>query len=248
MSPADYDAVLKELDQPNGPSPAFRFELARRAFEHTGAYDTAIASTLGEVKVDGDAFTRPSPQALKPSSPARTLRIAAASCGISVTAKIRINPPRGTRLQPPAGLGAPAILQGKELSFTNLLDLDAAARIVLEFDEPAAAVIKHTNPCGVATGATIAEAYRARARSGFARGVRRHHRPQSHARRRNRPRDRLDIYRSRRRSRRRRGGAADPRDENQSSHRRRRFPHRSSDTSANTDRSLARCWCRSAIA
>ncbi|MCC7123218.1 MAG: bifunctional phosphoribosylaminoimidazolecarboxamide formyltransferase/IMP cyclohydrolase, partial [Acidobacteria bacterium] len=49
--------------------------------------------------------------------------------------------------------------QGKELSFTNLLDLDAAARIVLEFDEPAAAVIKHTNPCGAATGATIAEAY-----------------------------------------------------------------------------------------
>ncbi len=51
------------------------------------------------------------------------------------------------------------MLQGKELSFTNLLDLDAAARIVLEFDEPAAAVIKHTNPCGAATGATIAEAY-----------------------------------------------------------------------------------------
>jgi phosphoribosylaminoimidazolecarboxamide formyltransferase/IMP cyclohydrolase len=51
------------------------------------------------------------------------------------------------------------VLQGKELSFTNLLDLDAAARIVLEFDEPAAAVIKHTNPCGVATGASIADAY-----------------------------------------------------------------------------------------
>ena len=50
--------------------------------------------------------------------------------------------------------------QGKELSFTNLLDLDAAARIVLEFDEPAAAVIKHTNPCGTATGSTLAEAYR----------------------------------------------------------------------------------------
>ena len=62
-------------------------------------------------------------------------------------------------LSPATGLGAPAVLQGKELSFTNLLDLDAAARIVLEFGEPAAAVIKHTNPCGAATGATIAEAY-----------------------------------------------------------------------------------------
>src|SRR5262249_47728714 len=49
--------------------------------------------------------------------------------------------------------------QGKELSYTNLLDLDAAARIVLEFVEPASAVIKHTNPCGVATGQTIADAY-----------------------------------------------------------------------------------------
>jgi phosphoribosylaminoimidazolecarboxamide formyltransferase/IMP cyclohydrolase len=49
--------------------------------------------------------------------------------------------------------------QGKELSFTNLLDLDAAARIALEFPEPAGVVIKHTNPCGVATGGTIAEAY-----------------------------------------------------------------------------------------
>ena len=51
------------------------------------------------------------------------------------------------------------IHQGKELSFTNLLDLDAAARIVLEFTEPAASVIKHTNPCGVATGADAADAY-----------------------------------------------------------------------------------------
>jgi len=51
------------------------------------------------------------------------------------------------------------VLQGKELSYTNLLDLDAAARIVLEFEEPAAAVIKHTNPCGAATGSNAADAY-----------------------------------------------------------------------------------------
>jgi phosphoribosylaminoimidazolecarboxamide formyltransferase/IMP cyclohydrolase len=57
------------------------------------------------------------------------------------------------------GLGDAAIVQGKELSYTNLLDLDAAARIVLEFDEPAAAVIKHTNPCGAAIGASAADAY-----------------------------------------------------------------------------------------
>ena len=70
------------------------------------------------------------------------------------------------------------ILQGKELSFTNLLDLDAAARIVLEFDEPAAVVIKHTNPCGAATGASRGRRLRARPRRRSALGVRRHRRPQ----------------------------------------------------------------------
>jgi phosphoribosylaminoimidazolecarboxamide formyltransferase/IMP cyclohydrolase len=62
-------------------------------------------------------------------------------------------------LEPAVALGAPVVVQGKELSFTNLLDLDAAARIVREFDEPAACVIKHTNPCGAATGQDIAQAY-----------------------------------------------------------------------------------------
>jgi phosphoribosylaminoimidazolecarboxamide formyltransferase / IMP cyclohydrolase len=60
---------------------------------------------------------------------------------------------------PALGLGHATVLQGKELSYTNLLDIDAAARIVLEFTEPAAAVIKHTNPCGAATGRSIADAY-----------------------------------------------------------------------------------------
>jgi len=62
-------------------------------------------------------------------------------------------------MEPAQGFSAVEIKQGKELSYTNLLDLDAAARIALEFDEPAAAVIKHANPCGVATASTIAQAY-----------------------------------------------------------------------------------------
>ena len=63
------------------------------------------------------------------------------------------------RATPRAASARATVHQGKELSFTNLLDLDAAARIALEFDEPAAVVIKHTNPCGVATGGSLAEAY-----------------------------------------------------------------------------------------
>jgi len=163
VSPKDYDEVIAELDRDGGPTVEFRFDLARRAFAHTGSYDTAIAGTLAEVSVDGDDFSRA--QAPSPKSEAAA---DVAPDELSVHAhKLRDlrygenphQPAAWYAIEPESGLGAPAILQGKELSFTNLLDLDAAARIVLEFSEPAAAVIKHTNPCGVATGATIAEAY-----------------------------------------------------------------------------------------
>ena len=96
----------------------------------------------------------------------------------SATARTRIRRRSGRR----AGRRHRArwdVHQGKELSYTNLLDLDAALRIALEFTEPAAVVIKHTNPCGVATGATIAEAYVRGARSRSALGVRRHRRAES---------------------------------------------------------------------
>ena len=162
VSPKDYDTVIAELDKPSGPSAAFRFELARRAFEHTGAYDTAIASTLSEINVEGDHFPGPKPQAPSPKPDAGspdTLRIEARKLRDLRYGENPHQPAAWYALEPAQGLGAPAVLQGKELSFTNLLDLDAAARIVLEFDEPAASVIKHTNPCGVATGTAIAEAY-----------------------------------------------------------------------------------------
>jgi phosphoribosylaminoimidazolecarboxamide formyltransferase/IMP cyclohydrolase len=156
VDPADYDQVLAELDRDGGPSASFRFDLARRAFAHTGAYDSAIASTLEEVRVDDGQFVR-RPDAVSIAPPRLALD----------ARKIRDlrygeNPHQRAAwyaLEPAGALGAVSIRQGKELSFTNLLDVDAAARIVLEFDEPAACVIKHTNPCGAATGADIAEAY-----------------------------------------------------------------------------------------
>jgi phosphoribosylaminoimidazolecarboxamide formyltransferase/IMP cyclohydrolase len=156
VSPEDYDAVIRALDGDGGPTPAFRFDLARRAFEHTGAYDTAIAATLSEVAVDGTVFSRP--QDLRTSGP-QSLVIRGTKIRDLRYGENPHQPAAWYALDPAAGLGAPAVLQGKELSYTNLLDLDAAARMVLEFDEPAACVIKHTNPCGAATGATMAEAY-----------------------------------------------------------------------------------------
>jgi phosphoribosylaminoimidazolecarboxamide formyltransferase/IMP cyclohydrolase len=156
VSPADYAGVLEELDRPGGPSPAFRFDLARKAFGHTAAYDTAIAAGLAEVSVDGGVFMR------RPPGDDR----AAARMTISLR-KVRDlrygenphQPAAWYAEEPAVALGAASFLQGKELSYTNLLDLDAAARIVLEFSEPAAAVIKHTNPCGAATGTSAADAY-----------------------------------------------------------------------------------------
>jgi phosphoribosylaminoimidazolecarboxamide formyltransferase/IMP cyclohydrolase len=157
VSPKDYTEVIAELDRDGGPAPAFRFDLARRAFAHTGSYDTAIAGTLAEVTVEGSVFDRPSPKPQAPS-PDRLL-IEGRKLRDLRYGENPHQPAAWYALDPAAGLGAPVVLQGKELSFTNLLDLDAAARIVLEFAEPAASVIKHTNPCGVATGTSIADAY-----------------------------------------------------------------------------------------
>ncbi len=156
VSPGDYAVVLAELDRTNGPTSAFRFALAQRAFAHTGAYDGAIASTLADVQVENGQFVRAAPHAS--FAPPR-LTMTAEKLRDLRYGENPHQPAAWYTLDPPAALGAPNILQGKELSFTNLLDLDAAARIVLEFPEPAACVIKHTNPCGAATGANIVEAY-----------------------------------------------------------------------------------------
>jgi phosphoribosylaminoimidazolecarboxamide formyltransferase/IMP cyclohydrolase len=163
VDPGDYPALLDALDQT--PRLAFRYVLMRKALAHTGAYDTEISATLATIDLNGDAFERrrASDETLgsridlslekirdlrygeNPHQRAAWYRPSDATQGLSPTAA--------------SGLGGATILQGKELSYTNLLDLDAAARIVLEFDEPAAVVIKHTNPCGAAIGESGAEAY-----------------------------------------------------------------------------------------
>ncbi len=153
VDPADYARLLAQLDAT--PTLAFRFELMRKALAHTAAYDAGISATLSAVALRGTSFERGPADLL----PAR--------------ADVALDKIRGLRYgenphqraawyasgQLSAGFGRALILQGRELSYTNLLDLDAAARIVLEFAEPAAAVIKHTNPCGAAIGASIADAY-----------------------------------------------------------------------------------------
>jgi phosphoribosylaminoimidazolecarboxamide formyltransferase/IMP cyclohydrolase len=157
VDPADYPALLAALDA--GPTLAFRYELMRKAIAHTGAYDTAISATLATIALTGDRFERAAPPAtaLAQTLDMRLEKIRDLRYGENPHQRAAWYVASGSNRT--GGLGAAEILQGKELSYTNLLDLDAAARIVLEFTEPAAAVIKHTNPCGVAIGDSAAHAY-----------------------------------------------------------------------------------------
>jgi phosphoribosylaminoimidazolecarboxamide formyltransferase/IMP cyclohydrolase len=149
VSPDDYAKVLEELGREGGPSLEFRFKLMQRAFLHTAQYDGMIAMTLHHVEVAGGMMTRnPAKNPPHHHMQPRDLRYGE-------------NPHQKARwMELPAETGrAWTVHQGKELSYTNLLDLDAALRLAVEFDEPAGVVIKHTNPCGVATGESIEVAY-----------------------------------------------------------------------------------------
>ncbi|MEH2156013.1 bifunctional phosphoribosylaminoimidazolecarboxamide formyltransferase/IMP cyclohydrolase [Nostoc sp.] len=139
--PAQYDEYLQELCQNNGvASLEFRQKAALKGFSHTASYDQAIASYLAEAQqytLNGTQL-----QSLRygenPHQPATWYQT-------------------GTT---PTGWATATKLQGKELSYNNLVDLEAARRIIAEFtDTPAATIIKHTNPCGTALGSSISEAY-----------------------------------------------------------------------------------------
>jgi phosphoribosylaminoimidazolecarboxamide formyltransferase / IMP cyclohydrolase len=156
VEPADYPRVLAEID--DGPSVGFRFELMRKALAHTASYDTAISATLAGIEVTADQFERRAAQMMPATANLALEKIRDLRYGENSHQRAAWYVQRHTGA-PASGLGAASILQGRELSYTNLLDLDSAARIALEFDAPAAVVVKHTNPCGVAIGSSAADAY-----------------------------------------------------------------------------------------
>jgi phosphoribosylaminoimidazolecarboxamide formyltransferase / IMP cyclohydrolase len=139
--PAQYNEYLEELRQNNGEaSLEFRQKAALKGFLHTASYDQAIASYLAGTQNYNLSGTQL--QSLRygenPHQPAAWYQTGAT----------------------PTGWAAATKLQGKELSYNNLVDLEAARRIIAEFtDTPAATIIKHTNPCGTALGNSISEAY-----------------------------------------------------------------------------------------
>jgi len=148
--PSQYAPVLDELRSSGGTLTAeTRSRLALEAFRRTAQYDAAIASYLGRIAAGpdsgGDFPVRLSLEAE---------RLQHLRYGENPHQAAAFYRPVGTAL----GLGAAEQLHGPELSYNNLLDWSAALGLLLEFDDPAAVVIKHTNPCGVALGARVAEA------------------------------------------------------------------------------------------
>jgi phosphoribosylaminoimidazolecarboxamide formyltransferase/IMP cyclohydrolase len=159
---SDYPALIEELNSAHGAlSRETRWRLAKQAFATTAAYDTAIANTLDKISM---APAPESPAAPDTASLPSTLRI---NFPLAQSLRYGENPhQRAALYSDGSGLGIAGArqLQGKELSFNNLVDLDACWELALEFpsgeSDPAVVVIvKHTNPCGAATGSTILEAY-----------------------------------------------------------------------------------------
>jgi phosphoribosylaminoimidazolecarboxamide formyltransferase/IMP cyclohydrolase len=153
VDPADYDRVLTEIETKGEVPQAMRFELCRKAFAHTAAYDGAIASHLGRLS-EGGVPVADFPVTMHPSLHLdRLLRYG--ENPHQKAAFYKWDAPSGM------SLASADVIQGKELSYNNLLDLDAAMKLCAEFELPAACIIKHTNPCGVAVSkAGILEAYK----------------------------------------------------------------------------------------
>ena len=151
VDPEDYQRVLEELHANEGiVSDATRFDLAVKAFEHTSNYDGMIANYLGKIKSDGSMDELP-----------RTINLQ-----FNKVQEMRYgeNPHQKaafyTEKNPTeASVVTAKQLQGKELSFNNIGDTDAALECVKQFDEPCCVIVKHANPCGVSVSDNIIDAY-----------------------------------------------------------------------------------------
>jgi len=154
VSPDDYARVAEELKASGTLSLGTRLELARKVFAATATYDSTIARTLEELRVAGEALQR--------EAAAEFPAVLALAGRKAMDLRYGENPHQRAALYQSdggAGIAGAKQLQGKELSYNNFLDLDAAWDLAREFAEPVCAILKHTNPCGVAVAKTQAEAY-----------------------------------------------------------------------------------------
>ena len=154
VDPARYGEVLDAV-RAGGFDLAARQRLALAAFRHTAAYDIAVASWLGSVVAPDDEVA-----GLSSGFPGWV----AASWERAAVLRYGENPHQRAALyislSGPAGLAQADQVSGKQMSYNNYVDADAARRAAHDFDEPCVAIIKHANPCGIAIGADIAQAHR----------------------------------------------------------------------------------------
>jgi phosphoribosylaminoimidazolecarboxamide formyltransferase / IMP cyclohydrolase len=141
VDPDDYPRVLAELEEHGGLTAELRRDLASKAFQHTASYDAAVAAWFQR--------DEPFPSQLSLALPRVT------------QLRYGENPHQQAAFyrSAPTGLAAMEQLHGKELSYNNLLDLDAAWGMVIDVDEPCVAIVKHLNPAGFATGVDLVTAY-----------------------------------------------------------------------------------------
>ncbi len=158
-SPGDYDDIVAELRAHQGSlTPATRWRLAKQAFALTAAYDREVSARLAQIPA--------TPETRSAAENLAGAEILPEGLDIRAPRKLTLrygeNPHQSAALYASgtAGIAGAQQLQGKELSYNNLVDLDAAWQLAGEFGQPAAAIIKHTNPCGCAEGAALAESYR----------------------------------------------------------------------------------------
>ncbi|MGE5544843.1 MAG: bifunctional phosphoribosylaminoimidazolecarboxamide formyltransferase/IMP cyclohydrolase [Bacillota bacterium] len=145
VDPREYPAILEELRAQGDIGTEMRFKLAKQAFAHTGFYDSMIAQYLGglmgekfpEILVWGGEKIQEMRYGENPHQSAAFYRQALAGGGLPLARQ----------------------LNGKELSYNNMIDAEAAFALVMEFEEPACVIIKHTNPCGAAIGKNLSDAY-----------------------------------------------------------------------------------------
>jgi phosphoribosylaminoimidazolecarboxamide formyltransferase/IMP cyclohydrolase len=157
VDPADYRVLLEQLDRPGGIDRPTRLYLAQKAFRHTASYEAAIAAYFAQVEDRDDRYAVAESESIFPYrfSPSFE-KVQDLRYGENPHQRAAFYSDLGSTLY---SVAAARQLQGKELSYNNILDLDSAWRLVTELDEPACVIVKHNNPCGTALGKGPEEAY-----------------------------------------------------------------------------------------
>ncbi len=157
VDPADYPLLLEQLDRQAGVDLPTRLYLAQKAFRHTARYEAAIAGYFAQLEVRDGACAVAESEEVFPYNLALSFeKVQDLRYGENPHQRAAFYSDLGSTLY---SVAAARKLQGKQLSFNNILDLDAAWRLVTELEGPASVMVKHTNPCGTGLGASLEEAF-----------------------------------------------------------------------------------------